>query len=226
MTPIKTNQENLERKRFFFFEYGVLLILATLLAAFEWGKTLPVISEKDIIRNNYPIDVLIPVTRVEKTLPPPPVMPVELIIINDPLIDIDEPDNFLNVDARWNDPTNVYKIKPVDETAEVDSFWIVEEMPKYRNGPVQNFQKHVQELVKYPDDAMRMGLQGMVFLQFMVNEKGILINPVIVRSPDRILSDAVLLAVSKTENWTPGRQRKIPVKVNFTIPVKFALNEN
>jgi protein TonB len=225
MTPKKTKRTNLENKRTLFFEYGAVLVLAFLLAAFETGK--PLYSETVLLpKDDGSIidEILIDVTRSEKSLPKPPVVPFELIIVEDPAIIIDEPE-LPDVEKTPTGPYKPWIFQKGEESAVPDSFFIVEEMPKYRGGTVENFKKHVQELVEYPQDAINIGIDGTVYLQFTVNEKGVLTNPTIVRSPDNMLSNSVLQAVRQTEKWTPGKQRKIPVKVSFTIPVKFTLKE-
>lgn len=225
MTPKKTKRTNLENKRTLFFEYGAVLVLAFLLAAFETGRPLNNDSGFKPIGEGKDIDeILIDVTRSEKSIPKPPVVPFELIIVDDPEIIIDEPE-IADVEKTPASNYKPWEFTTKSETAEPDSFVIVEEMPKYRKGTVVNFQKHVQELVDYPQNAIDLGIEGTVYLQFTVNEKGVLTNPTIVRSPDNMLSNSVLQAVKQTEKWIPGKQRKIPVKVSFTIPVKFTLKE-
>jgi periplasmic protein TonB len=224
MTPKKTKRTNLENKRIIFFEYGAVLTLVILLAAFEWGKSLPEVEYPTGNNEGTVIEIMTDITRVEKSIPKPPVMPTEIIIVKDPTIIIDEP-QIADVEKfnPW-EAINLTIKKKIENPIE-DTFRIVEDMPKYRKGTVANFQKHVQELVKYPQEAMDNSIEGTVYLQFIVNEKGVLINPEIVRSPNDVLSNAVLQAIKKTEKWTPGKQRKIPVKVAFTIPVKFTLKE-
>lgn len=224
MTPKKTNRTNLENTRMIFFEYGAILTMALLLAAFEWGKELP---ESIVVQNTDEkgeVEILTDITRNEKTIPKPPVVPIEIIIVEEPECDFDDLE-IPDIEKGETGPYNPIILKPKTEEPDNDPVTVAEEMPKYRKGPVQNFQKHVQELVEYPDDAISMGIKGIVYLQFVVNEKGILVNPQIVRSPDALLSNAVLEAIKHTEKWTPGKQFKIPVKVAFTIPVKFSLEE-
>ena len=227
MTPKKTNRTNLEKKRLFFFEYGVIVILAVLLAAFEWGKKEPIITDFVPRSNDTGIDEdPVEVTRMEKKLLKPPVLPTQIIAVPDPTIIIDEPTIFFNVDGNPSENIPDWVFKTTEETAIEDTFIVVEEMPKYRGGDVINFKNHVQELVVYPQEAINVSVQGKVFVQFIVNEKGILTNPKIVRSPDDLLSNSVLTALKQTEKWTPGKQRKIPVKVSFTIPISFELRQN
>ena len=76
--------------------------------------------------------------------------------------------------------------------------------------------------VVYPDAAIQAGVQGKVFVQFVVDEEGMLTEPVCVRSPSDLLCEAAIAAVMGSR-FEPGTQRGEAVKVRFTLPVDFRL---
>ena len=80
----------------------------------------------------------------------------------------------------------------------------------------------LQALAEYPEAARRTGIEGTVVVQFVVDERGAVVDPAVVRSPHPLLSDAALEAVGKA-TFTPGQQRGRPVKVRFAVPVTFRL---
>ena len=80
----------------------------------------------------------------------------------------------------------------------------------------------LQSAVVYPEFARRAGVEGTVVVQFVVDERGNVVDPVVVRSPNDLLSEAALTAVRKAR-FTPGQQRGRPVKVRFAVPVTFRL---
>jgi len=80
----------------------------------------------------------------------------------------------------------------------------------------------LQARVEYPEMARRVGIEGRVFIQFVVDENGRVIDPVVVRSPSDLLSEAALKAVRES-TFTPGQQRGRPVKVRYSLPVNFVL---
>ena len=75
---------------------------------------------------------------------------------------------------------------------------------------------------EYPEFARRAGVEGQVIVQFVVDERGNVVDPVVVRSANDLLSEAALDAVRKVK-FTPGQQRGRPVKVRFSLPVTFRL---
>lgn len=82
----------------------------------------------------------------------------------------------------------------------------------------------VQSQVTYPPAAQWAGIEGKVFVQFIVNEQGDVTHPKITRSEHSLLNDAALNAVRKLK-CTPGEQRGRPVRVQMSLPVSFKLDD-
>ena len=80
----------------------------------------------------------------------------------------------------------------------------------------------LQSRVEYPEFARRAGIEGQVVVQFVVDERGNVVDPVVLRSPNDLLSEAAVKAVQESR-FTPGQQRGRPVKVRFAVPVTFRL---
>jgi len=80
----------------------------------------------------------------------------------------------------------------------------------------------LQGRVEYPEFARRARIEGQVVVQFVVDERGNVVDPVVLRSPNDLLSEAALKAVRESR-FTPGQQRGRPVKVRFAVPVTFRL---
>ncbi|MFN3597739.1 MAG: energy transducer TonB, partial [Rubricoccaceae bacterium] len=100
---------------------------------------------------------------------------------------------------------------------EPEIFEVVEQDPVLIGG-IEGLQARVQ----YPEMAQRAGVEGTVFVQFVVDERGNVVDPQVVRSPSPLLSEAALRAVRESR-FQPGMQRGRPVKVRFTLPVRFVL---
>ena len=79
--------------------------------------------------------------------------------------------------------------------------------------------------IVYPEVARRAGIEGTVFVQFVVNERGAVVAPVVLRSPDASLSEEALRVV-RAARFQPGRQRGEPAAVRFVLPVRFALRDS
>ena len=114
-----------------------------------------------------------------------------------------------------------------EEIEEEEIFVTVEEMPKFRGGGLPEFRNWVQQNVKYPQIALENGIQGNVVIQFVVGPDGKMANFKVLQSPDKTLSDATIDVLKKANEmkngWKPGKQRGKPVKVSFTLPVAFKI---
>ena len=80
----------------------------------------------------------------------------------------------------------------------------------------------LQSRVVYPQAARRIGAEGTVFVQFVVDESGRVVEPQALRVNNAILAEAALKAVRESR-FEPGRQRGRPVRVRITLPVRFVL---
>ena len=114
-----------------------------------------------------------------------------------------------------------------EEIEEEEIFVTVEEMPTFQGGGLPEFRNWVQSHVKYPQIALENGIQGNVVVQFVVGPDGKMSNFRVLQSPDKTLSDATIAVLEEAnklkKGWKPGKQRGKAVKVSFTLPVRFAI---
>ena len=114
-----------------------------------------------------------------------------------------------------------------EEIVEDEIFITVEDMPTFRGGGLPEFRNWVQQNVKFPQIALENGIQGNVVVQFVVGADGKMTNFKVLQSPDKTLSDATIEVLKKANEmkngWKPGKQRGKPVKVSFTLPVAFKI---
>lgn len=108
---------------------------------------------------------------------------------------------------------------PEPESREPEVFEVVEQQPELIGGL-----DGLRERIVYPPLALQAGVEGTVYVQFIVDETGRVIDPVVVRSPNDLLARAAVEAVLTCE-FRPGQQRGRPVRVRFTMPVKFQLRD-
>lgn len=105
----------------------------------------------------------------------------------------------------------------VPHASEVEVFDVAEVQPELIGGPSSI-------TPEYPEFARRAGIEGRVIVQFVVDERGNVTDPVVVRSPNELLSEAALAEV-QTLRFTPGQSGGRPVKVRFSLPVTFRLRD-
>ena len=111
----------------------------------------------------------------------------------------------------------------IEETDEAPMTFIrVEEMPVFPGGE-KALLKYIAANVKYPVICIETGVTGKVYVSFVVDEMGKVVDVSVARSPDANLSSEALKVVRNMPLWTPGKQRDKTVRVAFTIPVHFVL---
>lgn len=101
---------------------------------------------------------------------------------------------------------------------------VADELPMYPGG-MQEMIKFLQQEIKYPEEAMEKNIQGRVVVQFVVNKDGSICNDTVVKSIDPLLDAEAVRVIRSMPNWEPGKQDGKPVRVRFTMPISFKLNE-
>ncbi len=99
---------------------------------------------------------------------------------------------------------------------------VVEVMPEYPGGELE-LRKFIAMHVKYPSQAVKEGIQGKVYVKFVVDKTGEVSNIEIVRSVDPLLDAEAARVVSKLPTWSPGKNEGEAVNVYYTIPINFQL---
>ncbi|MCH2450258.1 MAG: energy transducer TonB [Gracilimonas sp.] len=153
-------------------------------------------------------------TKQVEVPPPPPRPPVPVEVPNDEVIEeeVIDFDAELDMDAPMDLPP-----PPEEKEEEEDFFVVVEEMPELIGGMAA-----LQASVKYPEMARRAGIEGRVTVQFVVNEKGEVENPRVIRGIGGGCDEAALEAV-RNAKFKPGRQRGRPVRVQYALSINFRL---
>ena len=112
-------------------------------------------------------------------------------------------------------------VPAVVETEPSPILMYVEQMPEF-NG---NVVKYLSDNIKYPDAALKAGIEGRVVVKFVVNELGAVKNPIIMRGLSPECDSEAVRVVSAMPNWKPGRHAGKPVSVYYNLPISFRLPE-
>lgn len=102
-------------------------------------------------------------------------------------------------------------------------FDVVEVMPQYPGGQIAML-KYLMENIKYPEQAMKEGIQGRVAVRFIVEKDGSISDVKPILSVHPLLNKEAVRVVESMPKWTPGKQNGKPVRVRFNVPVMFKLN--
>ena len=101
-------------------------------------------------------------------------------------------------------------------------FDVVEVMPQYPGGPIAML-KYLMENIKYPEQAMKEGIQGRVAVRFIVEKDGSISDVKPILSVHPLLNKEAVRVVESMPKWTPGKHNGKPVRVRFNVPVMFKL---
>lgn len=191
----------------------LLFFLATKIEIRPAEETVELTQEQEIVQMEDIIQ-----TEQQERPPPPPRPTVPVAVPNDEVIS----DEILNIDAELNINESIDLPPPppsAEEEEDEDSFFVVvEQMPELIGGLAG-----LQKKIKYPEKARYAGVEGRVIIQFIVNKKGEVEDPRVIRGIGGGCDEEALRVV-KQAKFKPGLQRGEPVRVQYSLPVVFKLH--
>src|SRR5690625_1396297 len=201
-----------------FLQVGLLLTLLICIGVvkLDWVTEAPeviVLDEQEIVEMEEIIQ-----TRQIETPPPPPRQPVPVEVPNDQIIE-DLTNAVGERDLRGALHMPPPPPPPAEEGPEEVFFVVVEQMHELIGGLGE-----LQSQIRYPEMARRAGIEGRVHIQFIVNERGEVENPVVVRGIGGGADEEALRVVSQAK-FTPGMQRGRSVRVQYSLPIFFSRSE-
>lgn len=156
-------------------------------------------------------------TQQIETPPPPPRPPVPQEVPDDEVIE--DVDYDIDAEISLDGPLDLPPPPEEDEEEpEEDFFTVVEQMPELIGGLAE-----LQSKIEYPEAARRAGIEGRVYVQFIVNEQGRVEDPRVIRGIGGGADEEALQAVRDAE-FQPGLQRGRPVRVQYSLPIVFQLS--
>jgi len=223
----KSIKADLENKRNVFLMLGLVVALGVTLLAFEWTSKPSKADSLGSIQSQEVEEEIIPITREQEIKPPPPPPPPKVVEVLNIVEDDVEIEDELEIEDSEADDETVIDVAPVisaeeeeEETAEV--FFIVEDMPEFPGGELA-LRQYIAKQIKYPVIAQENGIQGKVYVTFVVSKDGSITNAGIARGVDPSLDKEALRVVNRLPRWKPGKQRGKAVNVSYTVPINFVL---
>lgn len=218
MAVRKTEKADIRQRYPFYMQIGMILALGFLITAFR----LSLQPEQSFIIEEVQQEIVqmeeIQQTKQIEKPPPPPKPPVPVEVPDDEILE----DEDLDLDVSLELDEEIVNLPPPpssgeEEEEEPEIFMIVEDMPELIGGLAS-----IQSKIKYPEIAKKAGVEGRVFVQFVVNTDGSVIDPVVVRGIGAGCDEEAVRAVSQAK-FEPGRQRGKPVPVKMSLPITFKL---
>ena len=231
MQPKKNPNSDLRNYSSLFLAFGLCLILFISWRAIE-AKPYEAQYDYESLNVDNDDDEEIPITEQIKTPPPPPPPPAPEII--EVVEDEEEIEETIIESTETDQEEIVEEVEVMEEEIDMDiPFAIIEDVPlfpgcenvaksKRRDCFQDKMNQHIKKYFRYPEIAQEMGIQGRVFVQFLIQKDGS-IGGIRTRGPDKNLEKEAKRIIDKLPRMTPGRQRGRPVRVPFSIPITFRL---
>ena len=136
--------------------------------------------------------------------PPPPISDTQAIEISS--------------DTESGYIENYYK----SDEAQPEIFQVVEDMPEFPGGEKEMLD-FLYKNIKYPANARKEGIQGIVVISFVVTPSGNYTNVKSIREPNSSLGEEAMRVIKLMPKWNPGKQRGQAVPVKYNLPIRFKL---
>ena len=225
MEEKKSPKANLENKKLMFTQIGLIISLLVAWLAFEHKSYDKREIDPSLLNREVVVDEeMVEITKQEEPKPQPVEVPkqtTQLEIVQD---DVETEDIEINAEVEQNEVIEEYVAPEVveEEVVEQEIFQIVEEMPAFPGGE-KALLEYVFKNIKYPQIARETGIQGRVFVGFVVEPDGSVSNVKILRGIGGGCDEEAMRVIKSLPKWKPGKQRGKAVRVSYQIPVVFKL---
>jgi protein TonB len=233
MQPKKSEKVDLTKNSSLYFVVGLSVVLFISWQAIEW-KTYKRTYDYEALNVDDDDDEEIPITEQIKVPPPPPPPPPPAPEIIENVEDEEEVEETV-IESTETDEEEIVEIVEVEEEElDIDvPFAVIEDVPIFpgcervrkserRDCFQEKMNKHIRKNFRYPEIAQEMGIQGRVYVNFIIAKDGKITN-IRMRGPDKNLENEAQRIISRLPSMTPGKQRGRPVRVPFSIPITFRL---
>ena len=234
MEPKKNPKADLSQNSGLYFVAGLAFILFVSWQAIEWKTYEKSLYGYEALNVEEDDEEDVPITEQIKTPPPPPPPPPAPEVIE--VVEDEEEVEETVIESTETDEEEIIEIVEVEEVEEdIDvPFAVIEDVPIFpgcervakaerRTCFQEKMNRHIRKNFRYPEIAQEMGIQGRVYVQFVIAKDGS-ITSIRMRGPDKNLEKEAARIIGKLPKMTPGKQRGRPVRVPFSIPITFRLN--
>ena len=231
----KNPKADLTKNSSLYFAIGLASVLFISWQAIEWKTYDKTGYGYEALNVEDDDDEEVPITEQLKTPPPPPPPPPAPEVIE--IVEDEEEVEETVIESTETDQEEIVEVDDIeveDDFEDVDvPFAVIEDVPIYpgcekvpksqrRACFQEQINKHIRKNFRYPEIAQEMGIQGRVYVQFVIAKDGS-ITSVRMRGPDKNLEKEAARIISRLPKMTPGKQRGRAVRVPFSIPITFRL---
>ena len=223
---IKKNPKvDVQNKRVLLLEIGLAVALLVVIGAFLYTPREYKIEQVEMVAAVVEEEIT-EITRQDQKPPEPPKR-TEITVITD-ILNIVTNDEKISTNVDFaefaEDVEIVQQVAVEEENIEDDQPFVkVEQMPSFMGGDLMTFRNWVMSKLRYPQIAQENNITGRVLLMFVIEKDGSLTNIQVIQTPDSSLSDEAIRVLKTSPKWTPGKQRNQAVRVKYTLPVDFRI---
>lgn len=221
----KNPSVDLNRIRPLLFSISLTLTMLTIIGVFEW-RSVESADHRAQVRSTEEFDELMEVPPT--VIPPPPAPSVQVAsIVEVPdteeieeevkvVIDVDITEETVSGQFTIQEPSKM-------EDEEVEKIFLVVEQPTAPRDGLTAFYKDISQRIIYPAPARRMGVEGKVFVEFVVERDGSLTQFQVVKGIGAGCDEEAVRVIREAPAWVPGKQRGKPVRQRMVLPIHFIL---
>ena len=231
----KNPKADLTKNSSLYFAIGLAVVLFVSWQAIEWKTYEKTGYGYESLNVEDEDDEEVPITEQIKTPPPPPPPPPAPEVIE--IVEDEEEVEETVIESTETDQEEIVEVEDIEVEVDFEDdpvpFAVIEDVPIFpgcekvaksqrRACFQEKMNKHIRKNFRYPEIAQEMGIQGRVYVQFVIAKDGS-ITSIRMRGPDKNLEKEAKRIISRLPKMTPGKQRGRAVRVPFSIPITFRL---
>lgn len=233
MIAKKSSKADLERKRFAFFQIGLVISGAAVLVAFEYSSAHLKEKERLVVDSGpttwtaplYDPDELIPEKPEPQTRSNIQTMPIDELTITHKEVKTGQVVEFINVDPCIGCDDNGDETWVIqEEDVHLEKPEIAGVDPQFPGG-YEAMSKFIQTNIRYPQTAIDMQQEGLIYVEFIVEKNGTISGVKCLNESYSDLMKEAARIVSIMPNWIPGETMGKTVRSKFVIPINFKLEK-
>lgn len=225
----KSPKADLQNKRSIFLLSGLIISMLLIIGLFSWSQKEKVIEQitfDGIAAEIDVADITVQEDKPQQDLKPQPVLISDMLKIVKDNTTVEADMGFLDDVTGDLGAIEVKTFTKKEEAIDEDIPVVhAEEMPSFQGKDINAFRRWCGEHLVYPPIAQDNGIQGRVFISFVVERDGSVSNVKVMRGADRELDAAAVKVVSGSPKWSPGRNRGKPVRFTYNMPIDFILHQ-
>lgn len=206
-----------------FLNIGMAISLLIVIVAINW-KSYNEVGLVDLGQIQADMDEIIDIPISKQPPPPPPKQELfKIEEVNNKEI-VEELQIVLDVEVTEETALEEIEImEPIEEEDVVDEIFVIVEQEPLPEGGIDAFYEYVGKNLKYPATAMRLGISGIVFVQFVIEKDGSLTQVEVVKGIGAGCDEETIRVIESAPDWNPGKQRGVAVRVKKIMPIRFVI---